>query len=171
MTRISPVVLLILPEREGGGEGGAPVGQRHAVEQAGEGRVDAEAPGAQGPEAVGLAPAPVHRVEVVLERAAAPAPARRQVAVGRRHHEVSAVDDLRAGQRAAGGPGPGDPGGFSVRLGVRVGEVLEVAPSGGRASAVARHCVGTTERPSELSPQQSFRRAGGGSTAAAPSVR
>lgn len=71
-----------------------PVGQGHAVEQARQSRVDAEAPGAEGPEAVRLAPAPVHRVEVVLQRAPASPPARRQVAVGRRHHEVSAVDDL-----------------------------------------------------------------------------
>lgn len=131
----------------------APVGQRHAVEQAGEGRVDAEAPGAEGPVPVRLAPASVHRVEVVLERAAASPPARRQVAVGRRHHEVSAVDDLRAGQRATGRPGTGDPDGFRVRLGVRVREVLEVFSSGGRASAFTRHCVGTTfdsgHRPSD----------------------
>lgn len=117
-----------------------PVGQRHAVEQACQSRVDAEAPGAEGPVPVRLAPGAVHRVEVVLQRAPA-SPARRQVAVGRRHHEVSAVDDLRASQRAAGGSGTGDPGGFSVRLGVRVRKVLQVVPSRGRASAFTRHCV------------------------------
>lgn len=132
---------------------GAPVGQGHAVEQACQSWVDAEAPGAEGPVPVRLAPAPVHRVEVVLQRGPASPPARRQVAVGRRHHEVSAVDDLRAGQRAAGGSGTGDPAGFSVRLGVRVREVLQVVPSGGRASASTRHCVLSTfysgHRPSD----------------------
>lgn len=137
-----------------------PVGQGHAVEQAGQSRVNAEAPGAEGPVAVRLAPSSVHRVEVVLQKAPASPPTKRQIAVGRRHHEVSAVDDLRAGQRAAGGSGTGDPGGFSVRFGVGVGEVLQVVSSGGRASAFTRHCVLSTFNPQTgLSPQQSFRQA------------
>lgn len=130
-----------------------PVGQRHAVEQARQSWVDAEAPGAEGPVPVRLAPGPVHRVEVVLQRGPASPPARRQVAVGRRHHEVSAVDDLRAGQRATGGSGTGHPGGFSLRRGVRVRGVLQVVPSGGRASAFTRHRVLSTchsgHRPSD----------------------
>lgn len=121
-----------------------PVGQRHAVEQARQSRVDAEAPGAPGPVAVRLAPGPVHRVEVVLQRASASPAARRQVAVGRRHHEVPAVDDLRAGQ---GDPGTDDPGGLAVQLGVRVREIVEVVPSGGRAPGFTRHCDAPGNRP------------------------
>lgn len=115
-----------------------PVGQGHAVEQAGQSGVDAQAPGAERPEPVRLAPRPVHRVEVVPERAAASPPARRRVAVGWRHHEVSAVDHLGAGQGVCGGPGTGHPSGFPIRtLRVRVWRVLEPAPS----SPSARHCT------------------------------
>lgn len=43
-----------------------PVGQGHAVEQTCQSWVNAEAPGAEGPVPVRLAPSSVHRVEVVL---------------------------------------------------------------------------------------------------------
>lgn len=74
-----------------------PVGQGHAVEQACQSWVNAEAPGAEGPVPVRLTPSSVHRVKVVLQKAPASSPTKGQVIVGRRHHEVSAVDDLRAG--------------------------------------------------------------------------
>lgn len=108
-----------------------PVGQGHAVEQAGQSGVDAQAPGAERPVPVRLAPRPVHRVEVVSVGASASPPARRGVAVGRRNHEVSAVDDLCAGEGAGGGrPGADRPSGLHLRLRVRVRGVVELAASG-----------------------------------------
>lgn len=80
--------------------GDPPVGQGHAVKQAGQSGVDAQAARAERPVPVRLAPRPVHRVEVVSKRAAASPAASQRVAVGRRHHEVSAVDDLSPGQGA-----------------------------------------------------------------------
>ena len=82
-----------------------PVGQGHALKQAGQSGVDAQAAGAQGPVAVGLTPRPVHRVEVVPQRLPAFPPPPLGVAVRRRHHEVSAVDDLDAVGGAKGGAG------------------------------------------------------------------
>lgn len=81
-----------------------PVGQRHAVEEAGECWVDAQAPGAQWTEPVRLTPGPVLRVEVQPHGAAAALPpAGSRVTVRGRHHEVSAVDHLEG----AGGGGGG----------------------------------------------------------------
>jgi len=99
------------------GERDPPVGQGHAVEQAGQRGVDAQAPGAQRAVAVRLAPRPVHRVEVVSRGAAALPAARRGVAVRARHHEVPAVDHLAARERAGGQPGAEEhPDGSAVRL-------------------------------------------------------
>lgn len=121
--------------------GDPPVGQGHAVKQAGQSRVDAQAAGAERPVPVRLAPRPVHRVQVVSKRAAASPAARLRVAVGRRHHEVSAVDDLSAGEGVRGRPGADTPSGLPVRLRVRVWVrgVLELAPSGWTNSAFTRH--------------------------------
>lgn len=78
-------------------QGSIPVRQGHAVEQAGQSRINAQAAGAERTETVRLTPRPVHRVEVILKVTTAFPPARPRVAVGRRHHEVSAVDHLAAG--------------------------------------------------------------------------
>lgn len=60
-----------------------PVGQGHALKQAGQSGVDAQAPGAERAVPVRLAPRPVHRVEIISQRSAALPPAGRGVAVGR----------------------------------------------------------------------------------------
>lgn len=96
----------------------SPVGQGHAVEQAGQSGVYAEAAGAERPVPVCLTPGPIHRVKIVSERPAALPPARCRVAVRRRHHEVSAVDDLGEGQIAGARFGTGLPDRFPVSLGV-----------------------------------------------------
>lgn len=134
-----------------------PVGQRHALKQPGERGVDAQAAGAQRPVPVRVAPRPVHRVKVISQETSALPPARRRVAVGRRHHEVSAVDDLRAGERPGGRSGTNRPGESRLRFRVGVRGVLEVAPPGGTSSPLARHAAlsFSVDYPphSELSPQ------------------
>lgn len=80
------------PATEGRGcrapEPPSPVGQAHALEEAGECGVDAARPEVCGP----------HGPLLV-------APPGQRVAVRRRHHEVTAVDDLRAEQPARAAPG------------------------------------------------------------------
>lgn len=93
-----------------------PVSQGHALKQAGQGGVDAQAAGAAGPVPVRVAARPVDGVEVVPQGAAAPPPARRGVAVRRRHHEVSAVDHLAVGESAGRGDGTSGARGDPVRL-------------------------------------------------------
>lgn len=119
-------------------DGNLPVGQGHAVEQTGQSRVNAQAPGAERAVPVRLAPRPVHCVEVISERTAALPPARRRVAVRRRHHKVSAVDDLGAGEGVGGLPGTGHSCGLRLPVGVR--RVLQLVPSGWTYSPLARHC-------------------------------
>lgn len=74
--------------RLSGPEPPSPVGQAHALEEAGECGVDAARPEVCGP----------HGPLLV-------APPGQRVAVRRRHHEVTAVDDLRAEQPARAAPG------------------------------------------------------------------
>lgn len=114
----------------------SPVSQRHALEQPGESGVDAQAPRVVP---VGLAPRPVHRVEVVPLRAAALPAARRRVAVRRRHHEVSAVDHLGAGERAGRGSDSRRTSRTTLRFRVRLRGVLQLAPRGRTHAAVSRH--------------------------------
>lgn len=73
-----------------------PVGQGHALEEPGESGVYAQACGAERAVAVRLAPPSVHRIKVIPLGASVSPHSR--VTVGRRHHEVPAVDHLCARQ-------------------------------------------------------------------------
>ena len=141
--------------------GDPPVGQGHAVEQAGQRGVYAEAPGAERTIPVRLAPRQVHRVEVIIRGPAAFRPARK-VVVGGRHHEVSAVNDLCAGEGAGGQPGTCHSSRLCLSLRVRgVQELL--ALTGGTCSPFARHgslslgadCPQNCELSPQLTPPSS----------------
>ena len=97
-----------------------PVRQRHALKQAVQRGVNAQTTRTERAERVRLAPRPVHGVEVV-PRTAFPS-AWGGIAVGRRHHEVSAVDDLGADQGPhTPRPGGTDPWVLLVALRIRIG--------------------------------------------------
>ena len=126
-----------------------PVCQWHTLEQAVERGVNAQTTSTKRAERVSLAPCPVHGVKVI-PRTAFPS-AWGGIAVGRRHHEVSAVDDLSAYQ----GPDTPRPSGtdlwvllVSLRIRIRfgIGKLVLV----GRSRPVWRGSSGHCHFPIDL---------------------